>query len=69
MPGWYFVDYNDRTGLGVLGKEDTRLKGDRFIDAAKALNERGLNIDIAYGSDGEQMWKGLLRGKGCASSE
>lgn len=63
LPSWHFVEFNDRTSVGVLGKADLRLKGDRFMDAAKVLNKRGLNIDIAYGTDGELMWNGLLRGK------
>jgi predicted peptidase len=62
MPGWFFAGLRDPTGAGVLGPADTRSKGERLRDVAALMNKDGANIDIAYGTDGELMWNGLLRG-------
>lgn len=62
MPGWFFSGLTDGSGAGVLGPEDTRKKGERLRDLAKIMNDRGSNIDIGYGTEGELMWNGLLRG-------
>lgn len=62
MPSWLFAGLTDGSGAGCLGAEDTRLKGQRLLDIGRAMNEKGYNIDIAYGENGELMWNGLLRG-------
>ncbi len=62
LPGWFFAGLTDPTGAGVLGPADTRFKGERLRDAAALANRAGANIDIGYGSEGELMWNGLLRG-------
>lgn len=62
LPGWFFAGLTDPTGAGVLGPADTRFKGERLRDAAALANGDGANIDIGYGTDGELMWNGLLRG-------
>jgi predicted peptidase len=62
IPGWFFAGLDDPTGTGILGAADTRLKGERLRDIAAVMNKNGFNIDVAYGSDGELMWNGLLRG-------
>lgn len=63
MPSWLFAGLTDGSGAGCLGEEDTRLKGERLRDIGNIMNEKGYNIDIAYGKDGELMWNGLLRGE------
>lgn len=63
MPGWFFTGLTDGSGAGILGPEDTRMKGERLRDIARIMNSRGYNIDIAYGEEGELMWNGLLRGE------
>ena len=63
MPGWFFAGLTDGSGAGSLGPNDTRLKGDRLRDLAEIMNRKGMNIDIAYGREGELMWNGLLRGE------
>lgn len=62
MPSWLFAGLTDGSGAGCLGEEDTRLKGERLRDIGLIMNEKGYNIDIAYGENGELMWNGLLRG-------
>jgi predicted peptidase len=62
MPGWYFASLYDPTGAGVLGPADTRFKGERLRDISELMNKNGFNIEIGYGTDGELMWNGLLRG-------
>ena len=62
MPGWFFAGLTDGSGAGSLGPGDLRLKGDRLRDIAEIMNKRGLNVDVAYGKEGELMWNGLLRG-------
>jgi predicted peptidase len=62
MPGWFFAGFTDGSGVGSLGPDDTRLKGERLRDIAEIMNKRGMNIDIGYGKEGELMWNGLLRG-------
>lgn len=62
MPGWFFAGLTDGSGAGRLGPDDTRLKGERLRDIAEIMNNKGMNIDIGYGDDGELMWNGLLRG-------
>jgi predicted peptidase len=62
MPTWFFAGLTDGSGAGILGAEDTRAKGERLRDIAIYMNNKGYNIDIAYGNAGELMWNGLLRG-------
>jgi predicted peptidase len=62
LPGWFFAGAQDTTGLGILGAEDKRLKGERLRDVSAMANQNGANIEIGYGKDGELMWNGLLRG-------
>lgn len=63
MPGWFFAGLTDPTGAGSLGAADTRFKGERLRDIAVVANAAGEHIDIAYGTEGELMWNGLLRGE------
>lgn len=62
LPGWFFSSWEDPTGLGALGPDDTRMKGDRMRDISLLMNKNGANIEIGYGKEGEQMWNGRLRG-------
>lgn len=62
MPGWFFAGLRDSTGAGVLGPSDTRFKGERLRDVATLANRDGAHVDVAYGTEGELMWNGLLRG-------
>lgn len=62
MPTWLFAAMDDGSGVGCLGAEDTRLKGERLRDIGFAMIEKGYNIDMAYGEKGELMWNGLLCG-------
>lgn len=62
MPGWFFAGLTDPTGAGVLGASDTRFKGERLRDIAAIMNQGGANIEVAFGTGGELMWNGLLRG-------
>jgi predicted peptidase len=62
MPTWLFAGLTDGSGVGCLGENDTRLKGERLRDIGEVMIRRGYKIDIAYGRNGELMWNGLLRG-------
>lgn len=61
MPGWIFAGLDDGSGATAL-EGDTRKKGERLHDIVMNMNEKGYNVDLAYGEDGELMWNGLLRG-------
>ena len=63
MPTWIFAGMDDGSGLGCLGEDDTRNKGERLRDIGLAMIEKGYDIDMAYGENGELMWNGLLRGE------
>ena len=62
MPGWFFAGLTDGSGFGSLGPNHTRLKGERLRDIAALMNQRGMNLDVGFGQEGELMWNGLLRG-------
>jgi predicted peptidase len=62
VPSWFFAGFTDDSGNGCLGPGDTRRKGERLLDISNIMNSRGNNLEIAYGSYGEQMWNGFLRG-------
>ncbi len=62
-PTWIFAGLTDDSGHGVLGADDTRMKGDRLIDYANTMTELGYAFDVAYGENGELMWNGMLRGR------
>jgi predicted peptidase len=62
MPTWLFAGLTDGSGVGCLGANDTRLKGERLRDIGEIMIRRGYKIDVAYGRNGELMWNGLLRG-------
>ena len=63
VPSWLFAGLTDATGAGFLGEDDTRTKGERLRDLGILMNEKGHNVDIGYGEQGELMWNGLLRGE------
>lgn len=62
VPSWLFAGLTDATGQGLLGEGDTLTKGERLLTLGLIMNEKGHNLDIAYGEEGELMWNGLLRG-------
>lgn len=58
MATWSFIGLTD--GAGSAG--DSRLKGERLRDFGYLMNEKGYNVEVGYGEEGELMWNGLLRG-------
>ncbi|MDR2670430.1 MAG: InlB B-repeat-containing protein, partial [Oscillospiraceae bacterium] len=69
LPGWNFAGLTDGSGSPVAGDPDARLKGERWRDIGLLMNGEayndgeGYNIDVSWGTDGEQMWNGMLRGR------
>ncbi|MDR1059647.1 MAG: InlB B-repeat-containing protein, partial [Clostridiales bacterium] len=63
LPGWNFAGLTDGSGSPVAGDPEARLKGERWRDIGFLMNDRGYNIDVSWGAEGEQMWNGMLRGR------
>jgi len=67
LPGWFFDGLDDPTTPGIYGTNDTRFKGERLRDIGLMMDQNGLNVEVAYGKDGELMWNGLARGEKAAA--
>lgn len=66
-PGWFFAGLMDSTGT-VSGDPLARRKGERLRDIGYVMEERGYNVDVAWGEEGELMINGLLRGEKAAAA-